>query len=150
MWEWSADFKKNFEELIRELADATHLAQFHPKIPLILAAVALQFGIGAVISHRQIDSSEEPIAHASKTLSKSERNYNQIEKESLALVFGVRKFHQFLYGREFVLLTDHKPLVTVFGSEKGIPLVTANRLRRGSRLPVKSTELFDQQDFSMD
>ena len=60
----------------------------------------------------------------------SERNYAQIEKEALALVFGVQHFHQDLYGRKFTLVTDHKPLMTILGPKKGIPSLAAARLQR--------------------
>ena len=119
-----------FKELKTELSNATHLAHFDPKLPLILAADASQYGIGAVLSHHLPDGTEKPIAHVSKSLAPAEKNYGQIEKEVLALVYGIKKFHQYISGREFVLLTDHKPLVTIFGSRKGIPVVTANRLQR--------------------
>nr|VZI11363.1 unnamed protein product [Spirometra erinaceieuropaei] len=52
------------------------------------------------------------------------------EKEVLALVFAVKKFHKLLYGRHFTLLTDHKPLLSIFGSKKGIPVYSASRLQR--------------------
>ena len=45
-------------------------------------------------------------------------------------MFGVKKFHQYLYGRKFTLITDHKPLTAIFGSKKGIPTITAAHLQR--------------------
>ena len=73
---------------------------------------------------------ERPIAFASRTLNKSERNYAQIEKEALSIIFGIMKFHQYLYGRKFLLVTDHKPLVTILGPKRGIPTLAAARLQR--------------------
>ena len=76
------------------------------------------------------DGSERPIAFASRTLLLSERNYAQLEKEVLSLIFGINKFHTYLYGRHFSLVTDHKPLTTILGPNKGIPSMTAARLQR--------------------
>ena len=54
------------------------------------------------------DGSERPIGYASRTLSLSERNYSQLEKEGLSCIFGSKKFHDYLFGRSFELVTDHK------------------------------------------
>lgn len=83
-----------------------------------------------MISHTYPDRSEKAIAHAARSLTMIERNYSQIEKEALSIIFAVKKFHKVLFGRQFTLLTDHKPLLTVFGSKKVIPVYTANRLQR--------------------
>ena len=53
------------------------------------------------------------IAYTCRTLSQSEKNYVQVKKEALALVYSVIKFHQYLYGRMFALITDHKPLLKI-------------------------------------
>ena len=99
-----------------------------------MAGDAFAYGIGAVISHVFPDVQERPIAFASHTLTATERNYSQIEKEVLSLVYGIRKFHQYLYGRRFALVTDHKPSTAVLGPKNGIPPLAAARLQRWALL----------------
>ncbi len=81
-----------------------------------------------VISHVMEDGTKQPVAFTSWTLFKSEQNYSQIEKEALSLIFGVKKFHSYLYGRKFI--TDHKLLTTILGPKRGIPPLAAARLQR--------------------
>lgn len=61
---------------------------------------------------------------------RQKKNYAQIEKEGVALVFGIKKFHKYIYGRRFTLVTDNKPLMAILGSKKGLPTLAAARLQR--------------------
>ena len=97
-WEWSKIHQNSFDKIKEALTTHTVLAHFDPDTPIGLACDASTVGIGAVIYHKYPDGTERPIAYASKTLSDSERNYSQIEREALSIVFGVKKFHQHLYG----------------------------------------------------
>ena len=94
---------------------------------------ASPYGVGAVLSH-VTDRVERPVCYASRSLTVAEKNYGHIEKEGLALVFAVKKFHHYLYGHQFTMLTDHKPLLGLFSETKGIPDRAAARITRWALL----------------
>ena len=129
-WKWTDECAKAFERSKDTLVSSSVLTHHDPALPLKLAGDASSYGVGAVISHVMEDGTERPIAFASRTLSRSEQNYSQIEKEALSLIFGVKKIHLYLFGRNFTLTTDHKPLTTIFGPKHGIPPLAAARLQR--------------------
>ena len=129
-WKWDEQCDKAFKEAKEKLVSAPILAHYDPSKKLKLAADASAYGIGAVLSHVVANGCERPIAYASRTLSKAEQHYAQIDKEAMALIFGVQRFHQYLYGRKFVLVTDHKPLLSIFGPKNAIPPLAAARLQR--------------------
>ncbi|KAL5488897.1 hypothetical protein EMCRGX_G017911 [Ephydatia muelleri] len=65
-----------------------------------------------------------------RSLATAERNYSQLDKEGLAIIFGVKKFHNYLYRRQFSIVTDHKPLIHLFSENRSIPAMASARLQR--------------------
>eukprot|EP00731_Ephydatia_muelleri_P021050 Em0013g777a len=106
------------------------LVHYREELPLILETDASDRGVGAVLLHQLPDKSERPVAFASRTFLDREKNYSVIDKEALAIIFGVTKFYQYVYGRKFTLRTDHKPLEHILGANQEIPKMAANRLQR--------------------
>ena len=129
-WCWTSEHSQAVDAIKEALTSSTTLSHYDPKLPLSIACDASQVGIGAVLFHTLPDNVEKPIAYASRKLGKAEKNYAQIQKEALAIVYGIQKFRQYLLGRKFNLITDHKPLLTIFNPAKGIPETAASRLQR--------------------
>ncbi|XP_053692552.1 uncharacterized protein K02A2.6-like [Sabethes cyaneus] len=96
------------------------LAHYDPNLETIVAADAFSHGVGACLMHRYPDGSMKVVCHASRTVTPAEQRYGQVEKEALALIFGVTKFHRFIYGRKFSLHTDHKPILAMRTSYLGL------------------------------
>ena len=84
----------------------------------LLACDASQYQIGTVLSHLMDNGTERPIAYISRTLNVAEKKYSQLDKEGLAIIFGVTRFHNYLYGCKFVIESDHKPLSSVQRSSR--------------------------------
>eukprot|EP00731_Ephydatia_muelleri_P012378 Em0006g1272a len=129
-WNWTQKEKMAFENSKNLLLSAKVLVHFDPNKELILACDASSYGVGAVLSHKMSDGTDRPIAFASRTLSSAEKNYSQLEKEGLACIFGVKRFHLYLYGRNFTIVTDHKPLLQLFDPQRGIPMQVSGRIQR--------------------
>ena len=130
-WVWNEACNKAFQSINKDLMSPTFLTHFRDDLPLKLMCDASPLGVAAILFHEMPDGVERPIAYASRTLSDAEKNYSQIDKEALALIFGVTKFHMYLYGKKtFTLITDHKPLLAILGHNKGLPKLVALRLQR--------------------
>lgn len=126
---WTAQCEAAFIRIKQEIGSERVLAKFDPKLPLILATDASPVGISAVLSHI-IEGEERPIAFASRALTKSEKNYSQLDKEATAIYWAFHKFYIYIYGRKFTLITDNKPLFHIFGAKQKLPNITASRLIR--------------------
>ncbi|RUS76781.1 hypothetical protein EGW08_015458 [Elysia chlorotica] len=126
---WSEDCQTSFGTIKSMVASELVLTHYDPSLPLKLATDASPYGLGAVISH-VTEEGERPISFASRTLSKAEQGYSQLDKEALAIVWAVKKFFFYLCGRHFTLITDHQPLKYIFSPDKGIPAMSAARQQR--------------------
>ena len=133
-WLWSREQSEAFREAKSLLQSSTLLVHFDGNKEIVVSGDASPYGLGAVLAHKMEDGSERPIAYASRTLSSAEKNYSQLEKEGLAVIFAVRKFHQYLYGRKFVIYSDHKPLKYLFSVHRQVPVMAAARIQRWSLL----------------
>ena len=90
------------------------LTHYNPRLPVKLATDASPYGVSAILSHVMKNGVEKPIAYASRSLTQTEQRYAQIDRESLAIYWGVKKFYPYLYGRKFTLVTDCQPLLSIF------------------------------------
>ena len=81
-----------------------------------------------------INGEERPISYASRTLSPVERKYAQLDKEGAAVILGIKKFHQYLYGQKFKIFTDHKPLLGLFNADKAVQPMASPRIQRWALL----------------
>ena len=129
-WTWTPECGKAFNRVKELMQSDNVLVHYDPSLPLRLSCDASPYGLGAVLSHVYPSGEEKPIAFGSRSLNSAERNYSQIDKEALGIVWGIKHFQIYLYGRHFSLVTDHQPLVSIFNPSKGIPLTTAARLQR--------------------
>ncbi|XP_053692482.1 uncharacterized protein K02A2.6-like [Sabethes cyaneus] len=122
-WIWPDTCQRSFNRFRDILQPPLALTHYNLTMELIVSADASNYGIGTRIAHKLPDGSVKPISYAPRSLTPTESNYSQIEKEGLALIFAVTRFHRMFFGRYFVLETDHKPLLAIFGSKKGIPSI---------------------------
>ena len=89
-----------------EISKNVTLPYFNPKCATTLQTHASKRGLGAVLLQNS-----KPVMFVSRALTGSEGNYQNLERGCLATIWGMEKFHYFLYGKEFTLETNQKPLV---------------------------------------
>lgn len=107
--EWKELHQNSFEKLKSCLSDKPVLSLVNLNNEFILQTDASESGLGAVLL-QEVKGERKPVAYASRKMSKAERNYSVIERECLGIVWALKKFYQYLYGKHFCLETDHQPL----------------------------------------
>lgn len=127
---WSRQCDESFKPIKNKLLSSEVRMHYDPMLPVKITCDASPIGVGAVIAHVLPNNVIKPIAFDSRTLSKAERNYSQLDRETFAIIFAIKSFHQYVYGREFLLESDHKPLKYIFGPKKGLPVSAASRTQR--------------------
>ncbi|XP_074649040.1 protein NYNRIN-like [Tubulanus polymorphus] len=103
-WNWSVECEAAFEKVKQSLSTTPALAYFDPAKPVELQVDSSKDGLGAVLLQ-----DKHPVEYASRSLTSAERNWAQIEKEMLSIVFALERFDQCTYGRSVTVENDHKP-----------------------------------------
>ena len=129
-WHWGQNEDKAFKNSKQLLLSSQLLVHFDPSKEIVLCCDASAYGIGAVLAHRTVDGVEQPIGFVSSTLTRAEQNYSQIEKVALSCIFGIKRFHTYLYGHHFTLITDHKPLLSLLKEQKAILYQASGKIQR--------------------
>ena len=104
-FQWHPEHKKAFEKLKQLICNASQLTYYDPKMPAVIQVDASQNALRAALTQNG-----NVIAYASKSLTDTEKRYANIEREMLAYVFGAERFDTYIFGREVIIESDHKPL----------------------------------------
>lgn len=126
---WNAAHEKCFQTIKNLFKCNTVLKLFDPKLETAIETDASSVGIGCVLMQKY-NNQWFPVQFSSRTLNNAERNYSQIEREALSIIFACEKFKQFLLGSQFTIKNDHKPLEKLFGPNKNVPINCSARLQR--------------------
>ena len=113
IWMWTDEQENSFQTLKDTLTSDTIMAYFDPYKETELLVNASPVGLAAILSQEN-----KIVSYASRALSPTEQRYSQTERECLAIVWGGEHFHLYLFGKSFTLISDHRPLTSIFGNKK--------------------------------
>ena len=123
-WTWGPKQQESFNHAKQMLCSPEVVVHYDTSKPLLLICDASPYGVGAVVAHQMEDRSECPIAYHSRYLAQSEQNYAQIDREALAIISGLTKFQQYIWGRPVTIMTEHKLLLGLLGLNKAVPQIS--------------------------
>ena len=129
---WNAEASAAFQEIKSAIVNSEALSLFDPNLDVCITTDASGYGIGAIMT-QMIDGQERIVSCISRKLSEAERKYSTGEREALACVWAIERWHTYLWGRHFTLRTDHQALVTLL-STSGTGHRPMRIARWGSRL----------------
>src|SRR5947199_9737422 len=117
---WGEEQEKSYELMKRVLTETPVLIHPNFEKDFILSTDASGYALGAVLKQEGDDRKLHPVGYASKTLTKLEQKYSTTELECYAVVWEIEKFHHYLYGRKFKVITDHKALTWLMKNENSL------------------------------
>ena len=151
-FKWTIKCQEAFERIKELMASDKVLEHFHPERPTKVYVDFSDEGVSATLAQGREISREDskqlkrvgarveklkkqwvewrPVTHVSRSLGKAERGYASVEGESLAVVYGVWRLRRYLWGAEFTVAGDHKPLLAHYNSNKVSPhRVTRHKMK---------------------
>jgi transposase InsO family protein len=121
-WSWEPKHQKALDRLKATLSSDTVMSYFDPTNDTELIVDASPVGLGAVLTQRDTKTGAvHVVSYASKTLTDVQRRYSQTEREALAILWGCERFHLYLYGGKFKVISDHKPLESIWNNPRSKP-----------------------------
>ena len=124
---WTNKHDQALEKLRSALNCATENTYFDSTKMTEVFTDASPVGIAAVLTQKNHNNQRKIIAYASRSLSATEKNYSQLEREALAIIWACEHFHLYLYGGRFSVITDHQPLVKIFNNPASKPSARLER-----------------------
>ena len=125
-WKQRSKKRTAFQKGKQKFLESEFLTRYDLQRSVSLSCDASRYGVAACLTHIMSDGEKRPIAFASRTLSTAEKKYTQLEKEALALVYGLKQFYKYLVARECTLFTDHRPLLKILGPYESGPNFCSN------------------------
>ena len=119
-FQWNQKCEKAFQEIKEALSTTEKLSFFDTRLKTELIVDASPTGLGAILSQVNTKGHRQIVAFASKALNKTQQHYSQTEREALAIIWGCEHFRIYLLGSRFTVITDHKPLVTIFNKPTAV------------------------------
>ena len=122
--------QNSFDSMKKLFVSDVILQHYDPTAEFMLETDSSSYGLGSVLFQRKdANSPWLPVQFASRTLNSAERNYSNIEREALSVIFGLEKFKHYLLGVPFIIKNDQKPLLKLFANDKSIPTACSSRIQ---------------------
>ena len=125
-WKWTEEEQQSFQHLKSAVSSKTTLGYFDPKKPTIFVDGS-PIGLGAVLTQENTTKEVTPNHYASCPLTPTQARYPQINREALSIYWAIKRFHLFVYGTDFKVITDHKPLVSLYIQQSIFKTICPNR-----------------------